>query len=143
MEVQVSGEISDADKDCHGDSAVDQSADAMKKCLSLSESEPGSLSEDTIQPGPGKKSNQQDKKDTVKTNQPPLDPNANTEAQDKVKQSKKKGKNEQNQQQKDIPAPKQEMVFGPRKMVDLIRTFILKLIEVEKLKTLAYSRKKG
>lgn len=136
MEVQVSGEISDADKDCQGDAAVDQSADAIKKCLSLSESEPGSLSEDTIQPGPGKKSNQEDKKDTVKMNQPPPDQNANMEAQDKVKQSKQKGKNEQNQQQKDIPAPKQEMVFGPRKMVDLIRTFIFKTDRSRKAKAI-------
>lgn len=137
MEPQVSGESSKADKDCQGDAAVDQSADAIQKSLSISESEPGSLNEDTTQPG--KKSNQQDespksKKDTAKTNQPTLDQNANVESQDKAKESKKKGKNEQNQQPKEVPAPKQKMFFGTQKMVDIIKTFIFKLIGGEKPK---------
>lgn len=128
MEVQVSGESSDADKDCQGDAAVDQSADAIQKSLSLSESEPKPLTEDTNQRGPDKKSSQQDKsfknkKDTVKTNQPSLDQNANVEPQDKASRSKKKGKNEQNQQQKEISAPKQKMVFGPQSMVDVINLY--------------------
>lgn len=139
MEVKVSGESSNADKDCQGDAAVDQSADAIQKTLSLSETKHGSFNEDTTQPGPGKKSNQQDmssknKEDTGKNNPPRLDQNVNVEPQDKAKQSRKKGKSEQDQQQKEIPAPKQKMVFGPQKMVDLIKIFAFKLIGVETLK---------
>lgn len=128
MEVQVSGESSNADTDCQGDAAVDQSADAIKKSLTFAESEPGSLNEDTIQPGPGNRSNQQDEtsknlENTVKTSQPSLDQNANVEPQDKAKQSKKKGKNEEDQHLKESLAPKQKMIFGPKKMVDIFSIF--------------------
>lgn len=130
-EVQVSGGSSNVDKDCQGDAAVCQSADAIQKRLSLSESEPESRYEETIQPGKGKGSST-NKKDTVRTNQPSLDQSV----EDKAKQSRKKGKNEQDQQQKETPAQKQKMVFGPQKTV--IKLLIFKLIRVEKLEPKAF-----
>lgn len=113
-------ESSSDDKDGQGDAAVNQSADAIQKCLNLSESEPGPPNTQ------GKESNQfgkssQNKEDTVRTSQPSLDQNADV---DKAKQSRKKGKNEQKQQQKESPAPKQNMIFGPQKKVDLIKIWI-------------------
>lgn len=136
----MSGESSNADKDCQGDAAVDQSADAIQKSLSLAESEPRSPNEDTIQPGADKKStNQRDKssentENTVKTSQTLLDQNANVELQDKAKKGRKKGKDEQDQQLKETPAPKPKMIFGPQNTVDLIKILIFKLVVVVKLK---------
>lgn len=137
VEIQESGgESSTADRESQGDAAVDQSADALQKGLSFSGSEPGSLTKDTTQPGPSNKSNRQDtssnnKEDTAKTKQPPLDQNGNMETRDKARQSKQKGKNEEGQKQTVTPAPKLKMVFGPQKTVVLI---IFQLMGIEKLK---------
>lgn len=129
------GESSNTDKDCQGDAAVDQSADAIQKSLSISESEPELLNKEMTRPGQGKESNRLDKssknkKDTVRTNQHPLEQNANVDFQDKAKRIGKKGKDEQDQQQKEASALKQQMVFGPQKMVDLTKILIVKAITV-------------
>ncbi|XP_035510465.1 E3 ubiquitin-protein ligase rnf213-alpha [Morone saxatilis] len=61
------------------------------------------------------KKNSKNKKDTVSTKQPPLDQNANVELNVKqTGQTKPKGKNQQDQKQKQAPAAEKKMVFGPQ-----------------------------
>lgn len=91
MEIQESGESSNAGKESQGDAA-------RKKSNQQDQSS-------------------QNEEDTAKTKQPLLDQNGNM---DKARQSKQKSENEEGQKQTVTPASKQKMVFGPHKMVVLI-----------------------